>query len=257
MELDRDGRDIILDILHQLHVAGMDDVQDENEPENTDDGDELESNEGENDDEGALYSGDSGDVFGDEYSEEDEEESEDDEFTEYDGTFAKMANLMSGLVINETEVTEDDLGANDGSDDGKPKRESSVSHTPTQDTATQPKGKRLGFSGSPGPDGAPTREQLLATMVAEDRRLANEEPQNGVPADVVEAAAMGASSLPRASWKGRNRRQEASGGGGGGKVRLEVCTESKKTGAPDVKSKKVRTRRFSSGQLAAVPRAGA
>lgn len=222
MKLDKEGRDTILDILHQLHVAQDDADGDESDSEDDDNGDESEEEDSETDFDEKLED-DGEDCHGD-----DNVEKQGHGDFEYDGSFGELANHLSDLMINDSPV---DGNKNGDAADGQSKV-STKSKSPTTDRKPSSGSAKCALRSNV------TREKLLATMVQEDRKIAREErgAPEGLSSAVIAAAAVGATCV-----KGNYRRPDPPSGGGKGndKVRLEVCAENKKTGAPDLNGKKV------------------
>lgn len=86
------------------------------------------------------------------------------------------------------------------------------------------------------------REKLLASMVQEDRKLSKQERPGigGVPSAAIKAASTVGGSPVGGGVSGYRRPDQPGAGSGNDKVRLVVCAEKKKTGAPDLNGKKVR-----------------
>lgn len=242
VKLDEQGRDTILDILHQLHVAGMDDgVQgadeaDDDHPSVEEDGEQLleseetvdEADSEDEDMDGAIYA----------------------ESTEFDGSFAEMANLMSGMVVNEEDLRRDDNDTT-SSDIGKEGARLDLNHgnntpgNPGRKAANSPENisgaDDLGSGSKALLPSKLTREELLAVMVAEDRKLAKEErAKSGVRTEKMKTAVAAATATSRGFAGVGRERASANDGVMSEKVRLELCVEHKKTGAPDLNTKKVK-----------------
>lgn len=273
VKLDKEGHDTIIDILHQLHVAGAEDSAE-------DDDDDDESN---TEDEVEEFS--SGSSESDEESEDasvEVDDSDDDEFVEkrghgdfeYDRSFGDMANLMSGLVVNEAALptggdggrgkTTAEKGASRAIADGSGE---AMGATPASKRCGNPPaataGKKqqaqernplLGGNVTAGGSRAKealrsniAREKFLASMVQEDRKVSREEQSGkgggGMPvsAAIAIASSIGGGAVSAAAAARGYRRPDPPGPGkGNDKVRLEVCGENKKTGAPDWNGKKVK-----------------
>lgn len=273
VKLDKEGHDTIIDILHQLHVAGAgDSAQDDDDDDETDSEDEAEewrsgSSESEEESEDASVEVD---------------DSDDDEFAgkrghgdfEYDGTFGDMANLMSDLVVNEAALstggngdrgkTTAEKGASRAITDGSGeavgatpasrKNGSPPAATAGKKQQSQERNPLLGGNGTAGGSRAKealrsnvAREKFLASMVQEDRKVSREEQWGkgggGMPisAAIAMASSIGGGTVSAAAAARGYRRPDPPGAGkGNDKVRLEVCGENKKTGTPDLNGKKVR-----------------
>lgn len=242
LKLDSEGRDTILDILHQLHVAGMDDgAQDDDTDEIGSESEEEESEEGDAED--SSETDDDGDDDADVDADDKDVGVKGHGDCEYDGSFGDMANLLSGLTVNESDLSGDSDGEarnstgtmktgnnqNKTSDEISSETGKSPSTSKRKSTPSRIKGALRSNV---------TREKLLATMIEEDRKLAKEErrraPPQGSSSAVIAAAAVGATSV-----SDKYRRPDAPSGNGSDKVRVEVCAENRKTGAPDLNGKKV------------------
>lgn len=299
IKLNQEGRDAILDILHQLHVDGAEDGAKDDDDDSEDDEEEEEEDqeEEEMEEEGDNSSNDDdsgGEEDGSDALEIDDSDGDDDggfpetqgygNF-EYDGTFGDMANLMSDLVVNETALPSDatngdETKALDGHG-GSPTASKKLpgSHEPgagsrsEQGRSTRQKGTQAStvsgktpqqglvenalLRGSGGTDKSASsakkalrsnaaREKLLAFMVQDDRKVSRQERPGagGVPsAAIVAASTVGGGPVGGGSG-GYQRPDPPGAGAGNDKVRLEVCAENKKTGAPDLNGKKVRVRRI-------------
>ncbi|CAM9970617.1 unnamed protein product, partial [Ectocarpus fasciculatus] len=254
IKLDKEGRDAILDILHKLHVAGAEDgAQDET------DGSDEDSEEGDEDQEEDGGSGDSeeGSEGGSEAGVEIDDRQGHGDF-EYDGSFGDMANLMSGLVVNDSAPA----GSAVSIETSKPSAGNSLpmpgatkERQQQQQQQEQVKNPLLGGSGGTSSGGGGggaskraersnvTREKLLASMVQEDRKTSRQAPREagGVSSAAIHAAStVGGGPVSGAVARGYQRPDPPGAGKGNDKVRLEVCGESKKTGAPDLNGKKAR-----------------
>ncbi|CAN0139932.1 unnamed protein product, partial [Hapterophycus canaliculatus] len=170
---------------------------------------------------------------------------------EYDGSFGDMANLMSGLVINDAALPPPPpTGSGGRTGETAPP---SAGVTPAeQQRQEQVKNQLLRGPGggasttSRSSKGAArsnvTREKLLASMVQEDRKTSREAPRGtgGVPSAAIHAAStVGGGPVGGATARGYQRPDPPGAGKGNEKVRLEVCGENKKTGAPDLNGKKM------------------
>lgn len=224
IKLDQEGRDAILDIMHKLHVSGArDDAVDDDDD---DDHDDKEDN-------------------GDDDEEDDDEDSDIDDDCdvnlEFDGTFAKMANLLSDVELNDEAIpveTPPSGAAQVKSAQNVVKREN------------EKRGNdQIGGGSSRGHSSSPkgilrsntAREKLLASMVKEDRKVSRDEDRNkgAVPAAAIAAASVVGGGSVEAAARGYQRPDPPVPGTGNDKVRLAVCGEKKKTGAPDLNTKKV------------------
>lgn len=248
LKLNKECGDTILDILHKLHVASMDD-DDGGQDDADDDEDESESDEEQGVGEGEDGSGtdESGEDSTDDSSEEgddgdgqDAQNSQGHGDFEYDGSFGVMANQLSDLTVNDSLIS-----ADRGTTDGQSSKNESMKKAKKNAASEAPNSEQSRMTDKKSPSSGivkkalrstVTREELLATMVREDRKLAREErgEPEGLSSAVVAAAAVGATSV-----KGNYRRPDPPSGRGNDKVRLEVCAENKKTGAPDLNGKKV------------------
>lgn len=297
IKLDKEGRDAILDILHQLHVAGGENGADEDDSEDSEDSEEDSEDEGgdgrgregeSSSEEGTEEGTEEGSEDGSEPVEVDDSDGDGDVFDrqghgdfEYDGSFGDMANLMSGLVVNETPLPGD---ANKNSSKKEPRASTTSSAIPSKNTEGpgEPRGASgsndggsVGTSSSPhvtaskkgtaGPARSKllggnrtssssslnskgalrsnvTREKLLASMVQEDRKVSKEEQRGkgGVSSAAIAAASTIGGGPVGGARSGYQRPDPPAAGKGNEKVRLEVCGENKKTGAPNLNGKKVR-----------------
>lgn len=278
IKLGKDGQDAILDILHRLHVAGAGDGAGDDASEyDSDDGSDYDEEEGEEEEVGTD-------------SDDREEESEDgseaeldvDDLAprqgqgdfEYNGSFGQMANLMSGLVVNESTVPtngehDKDSAASLAGKKGSPTNKAGKSSGVPEGKSASGRGGSSSNSSSPAvttgktrPQESPknvllqggasgsakgalrstvTREKLLASMVDEDRKAARDEKygKGGVPSAAI-AAASTVGGAPVGADRGYRRPDPPAARKGNNKVRLVVCGEHKKTGAPDFNGKKVR-----------------
>lgn len=275
IKLDKEGRDVILDILHKLHVAGAGDgAEDDTDGSDEDEDDEEDEEEGSSDEDSEDAS--EADV---EVDDSDGGGGDDEDFVdrrghgdfEYDGSFGEMANLMSDLVVNEAALP---AAAEPASSSGKGLGEeahlasagpaksgsgsSKINSPPTtaakkrqeQEQIKNPLlGGSSGGSSSSASKGAArsnvTREKLLASMVQEDRKTSREAQRGvgAVPSAAIHAASTvgGGAVSGAAAARGYQRPDPPGAGKGSDKVRLEVCGENKKTGAPDLNGKKVRS----------------
>lgn len=233
VKLDKEGRDTILDILHRLHVIGVNDgASDSGSSHNGD----LQED---------TFSEDDNNDGADDGADAEDEESEDMETLDRDSSFAKMANLMCGLAVNETDICSgggEEFEASAENDSGKASHDSSascneaVTSTPRSrcdnGQGEQPAKRILSTN--------VTRKSLLAAMVAEDRQSAKERRRKSeVPSAAIAAAAVGASSMVRTATRARVPPLDTSRSNGNEKVRLEVCTAKKRTTIPNLESKKV------------------
>eukprot|EP00752_Nemacystus_decipiens_P002894 g2693.t1 len=283
IKLDKEGRDVILDILHRLHVAGAgDSAKDGTDGSDEDDEEEGESSSSDEESEDAsdadveVEDSDS-DGGGDREDFSDRQGHGD---FEYDGSFGEMANLMSDLVVNEEALP---AAANDKSASSSAAGSASTSkgsderaRTPSAVPAKTSSGGRksppttgakkwqdqgqmnnplLRGSGGGGSSTTTTasankgagrsnvtREKLLASMVQEDRK-ASREAQRGagaVPSAAIHAAStVGGGAVSGVAARGYQRPDPPGAGKGNDKIRLEVCGENKRTGAPDLNGKKM------------------
>lgn len=292
IKLDHEGRNAILDILHQLHVDGAEDGAKDGDDDSEDE-DEEEEEEDEEEEEEAVNSSsgdDSGEEDGSDAVEIDDSDGDSDggfpghgDF-EYDGTFGDMANLMSDMVVNETALPSDAANGDEtkardrkggaatpsskpsgsGEPGGASRSEQGRSTRKKDSQASTVSGKTpqqglvdntlLGGSGTTGKSASSvkkdalrssvTREKLLASMVQEDRKVSKQERPGtgGVPSAAIKAAStVGGGPVGDSGY----RRPDPPGAGSGNdKVRLAVCAEKKKTGAPDLNGKKVRVLRI-------------
>ena len=283
IKLDKEGRDVILDILHKLHVAGEGDgAEDGTDGSDEDDDDEDDDDE----EEGSSSDEDSEDASDADVEVDDSDGGGDvEDFSgrqghgdfEYDGSFGDMANLMSDLVVNEEALpaaangkpASSSAGATSASK-GSDERERAASAGPTKSSSGSRKsppttgaktrqeqeqvsnpllgGSSSSSSGRSASKGAArsnvTREKLLASMVQEDRKTSREAQKGvgAVPSAAIHAASTvgGGAVSGAAAARGYQRPDPPGAGKGNDKVRLEVCGENKKTGAPDLNAKKVR-----------------
>lgn len=275
VKLDKEGHDTIIDILHQLHVAGAEDSAQDDDDDDDDD---------ETDSEDEVEEWRSGSSESEEESEDasvEVDDSDDDEFAgkrghgdfEYDRSFGDMANLMSGLVVNEaalstggnadrgkttaekgaSRVLTDGSGEAVGATPASRKNGSPPAATAGKKQQAQERSPLLGGNGTAGGSRAKgvlrsnvAREKFLASMVQEDRKVSREEQSGkggeGMPvsAAIAMASSIGGGAVSAAAAARGYRRPDPPGAGkGNDKVRLEVCGESKKTGTPDLNGKKV------------------
>lgn len=276
IKLNREGRDAILDILHQLHVAGADDgAEDDNDDSEEEDDEEEAEEQGQDSNSASEAESEKGsDPVEVDNSDGDSDFSDrrgQDGF-EYDGSFGDMANLMSGLVVNETTLP------TDGSDEavlsipggnttaskaskgsGETRGRSACDQGSGDDSSKSPmvapgmkrpqgqvKNPLLSGSGTGSGKGSlrsnVTREKLLASMVHEDRKVSREEHRGKgmVPSAAIAAASTKGGGPVGGVDRGYQRPDPPDAGKGNEKVRLEVCGANKKTGAPDLNGKKVR-----------------
>ncbi|CAM9576881.1 unnamed protein product [Ectocarpus sp. 4 AP-2014] len=252
IKLDKEGQDAILDILHKLHVAGAEDGA-EDETDGSDEDSEEDDEEEEEEEDGGSGDSEEGSEGGSDADVEIDDRQGHGDF-EYDGSFGDMANLMSGLVVNDSAPAESAVS--------KEASKSSAGNSPPMPGATkerqqqqeQVKNPLLGGSGgtSSGSGSASkraarsnvTREKLLASMVQEDRKTSKQAPREagGVSSAAIHAAStVGGGPVSVAVARGYQRPDPPGAGKGNDKVRLEVCGESKKTGAPDLNGKKARS----------------
>lgn len=238
IKLDQEGRDAILDIMQQLHVAGARDdaVDDDDDGDDDHDGEEETGDDDEEDNNDEEDDDDDGDI-----------DDDDDVGPELDGTFAKMANLMSDVVLNDEVIP-----AETGKSRTPPSRAAQVK--PADNGFKQQNEQRgndqLRGNSSRGQSSSPkgllrsntAREKLLASMVKEDRKVSRDKDRNrgAVPAAAIAAASVVGGGSVEAAARGYQRPDPPVPGAGNDKVRLAVCGEKKKTGAPDVNAKKVR-----------------
>ena len=293
IKLDQEGRDAILDILHQLHVDGAEDGAKDDDDDSDDDEEEEEEEVEEEGDDSSNDDDSDEEEDGSDAVEIDDSDGDDDggfhatqghvDF-EYDGTFGDMANLMTDLVVDETALPSDATNGGEtrardghggspaasknlpGSDDpgagSRAEQGRSTRKKGAQASTVSGKTPRQGLventllrgSGSTGKSASSakkslrsnaTREKLLASMVQDDRKLSRQEGTGagGAPsAAIVAASTVGGGPVGGGSG-GYQRPDPPGAGAGNDKVRLEVCAENKKTGAPDLNGKKVRVRR--------------
>ncbi|CAN0267513.1 unnamed protein product, partial [Ectocarpus sp. 12 AP-2014] len=247
IKLDKEGRDAILDILHKLHVAGAEDgAEDET------DGSDEDSDEDDEDEEEDGGSGDSeeGSEGGSHVDVEIDDRQGHGDF-EYDGSFGDMANLMSGLVVNDSTPAESEVSLEASKSSTGNSLPMPGATKERQQQQEQVKNPLLGGSGgtTSGSSSASkraarsnvTREKLFASMVQEDRKTSKQAPREagGVSSAAIHAASsVGGGPVSGAVARGYQRPDPPGAGKGNDKVRLEVCGESKKTGAPDLNGKK-------------------
>lgn len=234
IKLDQEGRDAILDIMQQLHVAGDrddavdDDDDDADYDDKEDNGDDGEEDNGDDDEEDDDGDGDIDEGY--------------DVGLELDGTFAKMANLLSDVVLNDEAIpaeTSPLRAAQVKSTDNVVKRQNEK-----RGNDQHGGGSSRGHSSSPKGllRSNTAREKLLASMVKEDRKVSKDEDRNKgtVPAAAIAAASVVGGGSVESAARRYQRPDPPVPGTGNDKVRLAVCGEKKKTGVPDLNTKKVR-----------------
>ncbi|CAM9910316.1 unnamed protein product [Choristocarpus tenellus] len=221
LDLDKEGRDAILDILHKLHIEGASDGEEDedHELEDEDEDDDLDEEDSVDDVEEVDKSED--DTLGSGGTKDGRIEG--DGGFEYDGTFGVMANMISSTVVNDsqlvvagTKTSKTGRGRADGKrEDVERERGSFGGKGDEHDRGMSQKKKE--------------RDKLLTAMITEDRRTSKKSQahqSSSMPSTVVEH---GEKQYQRPERQEKMKE----------KVRLEVCAEKKKDGRPDVNNKKV------------------
>ncbi|CAB1110716.1 unnamed protein product [Ectocarpus sp. CCAP 1310/34] len=230
IKLDKEGRDAILDILHKLHVAGAEDgAEDETDGSEGSDEDSEEDDEHEEENDGSGDSEEGSGGGSDADVEIDDRQGHGD--FDYDGSFGDMANLMSGLVVNDSAPAESAVSmeaSNLSAGNSLPMPGATKERQQQQEQVKNPllggSGGTSSGSGSASKRAARsnvTREKLLASMVQEDRKTSKQVPREagGVSSAAIHAAStVGGGPVSGAVARGYQRPDPPGAGKGNDKI---------------------------------------